>query len=118
MNRHESIYTIALLVFVFWQLIGIVLMFWLRIGQAGEPDPLPRWIFHYVITVELIYMAAGIATLVLRRTGSGFARTFTKAFNICMLIFFPIGTALGVYGLWVLDRNPEEQGSSTGPDTQ
>jgi hypothetical protein len=61
--------------------------------------------------IEGVYLAAMVVTLVLRGTAPGAGRVATKALNIVMLVAFPFGTAVGIYGLWKVDK----EGGAAGP---
>jgi hypothetical protein len=53
---------------------------------------------------------AGFAflTLLLRYTKPRLGNVFTKALNILLLFCFPVGTALGIYGLIKVDCRPKQ----------
>ena len=60
------------------------------------------------------YVVAVIVTLAVRFTAPSYRRTVTRAMNIVLLLHFPLGTALGVYGLLKADR-PEPTAAAPPP---
>ena len=85
--------------FVFLLLIGLA-------PVTGEPEPM--WVLTLVgITVGLLMAALGLPGLLAGwglLTGKPWARVLAIVVGILSLINVPIGTALGVYTLWVLTQ--------------
>ena len=64
-----------------------------------------HWVFESIASVYAVYGAAIIATLIIRWRWPEIGRIVTKALNLFLLLFFPFGTAVGVYGLRKVDKD-------------
>jgi hypothetical protein len=104
-TRPNRAYTIALLVFGFFLIVGAVEMALLRV--ASTTDASVRWVFQFVVFIESLYAAAIAVTIALRAWAPSVGRTATTALNIVLLAAFPFGTAIGIYGLWKVDKEPK-----------
>jgi hypothetical protein len=58
-------------------------------------------------------VAGMVVILILRGTAPGAGRIATKALNIVLLVVFPLGTALGIYGLMKVDKDGPRAGGAT-----
>src|SRR4030095_7919650 len=94
MNRHNRIYTTLLIVLAFLYVLSIITM--ASMAQSPTVTPESRWVFVMTAWIEAAYLAAMVATLILRGTAPAAGRIATKALNIIMLILLPFGTALGI----------------------
>lgn len=95
MKNHDKIYTVILIVMAFWSFISVgVMKMSLMESRAVE-------------LIMLIYSALFVLTLVtvmLRLWKPTIGRIVSLAVNIILLPAFPIGTAIGIYGLWKVDK--------------
>lgn len=102
MKRHDRTYNVLLIVLTFFYGTSIITMVFIRRSPTLPPDVL--WVFEMTAWVNAAFVAAMIATLVLRGTAPSAGRVATKALNIILLIMIPFGTALGIYGLMKVDK--------------
>lgn len=101
---HEVVYRILLGVFG-----GIVLasgLLTISILRRAQ-NPVPGWLIIYLACVYAGIALCSMAVLTVRMLWPGRFRWVTLAWNIVMLLFIPFGTALGIYGMIVLDRRPK-----------
>jgi hypothetical protein len=103
MNRHNRIYTVLLIVLAFFYGVSIISMTFMSRSPTVAPES--RWVFQMTACINAAFVAAMIATLVLRAVAPGAGCVATKALNIIMLVLIPFGTALGIYGLLKVDRD-------------
>jgi hypothetical protein len=101
--NHERIYLILLSILALLGALQIG-MFALRIPRAGEAT---RG-FELVTFILTCFLAAMVGVILLRLFAPAKAGALTTAVNVLLLIAFPFGTALGIYGLWKVDRRPME----------
>jgi len=66
---------------------------------------------------EAAYLAAIVITLILRGKSPAAGRIATTALNIVLLVLFPLGTALGIYGLMKVDKQSPTAGYEKGDIT-
>jgi voltage-gated potassium channel Kch len=100
MNKHNTIYSVLFIVAAFFWLVGASAT-WTVLDDA------PIRTFILTIYATLIFLAG--LTLVMRLTRSPHAKLITMATNIIYLLFFPVGTAIGIYGLWKVDKQHQEE---------
>jgi hypothetical protein len=124
MSIHERIWIALVGAFGFFCVNGMVTMLFLIRGVHAKPGSSPpdTWVLEYVAVVMAMHALAIAATIVMRFVKPPVGRVMTKALNIIMLIsMFPIGTAIGIYGLWKVDRRPRDvvqTGSPSAPPGQ
>jgi hypothetical protein len=64
-----------------------------------------KWVLWYSAALNVFIIAVIVATIVFRaRSRSDACLIWTKAVNILLLLVFPFGTIVGIYGLWKLDK--------------
>jgi lysylphosphatidylglycerol synthetase-like protein (DUF2156 family) len=91
-------------------LISLGLLCMLVIGQFAamlqNPNIAPegRWVYHYIIWMHGVYLFAIVLALVVRGLVPSARRTITMAVSIFLLLYFPFGTMVGVYGLRKVDK--------------
>ncbi len=80
------------------------------VGATAVPDDPDAWIalpilgivgtalFFFLVLMSLPGIVAGVGLLKFR----SWARLLAIVLSILNLLFFPLGTVLGIYGLWVL----------------
>jgi len=92
--------------FVAWAVLQAVTMVVLASvgGMAEEPLAwkLVRWAL--VVLAAVVYGVVGLRL----RAHDPRVRVFAIVFSALALLSFPVGTALGIYGLWVLLRRPAQ----------
>jgi hypothetical protein len=89
--------------FVLFSLVGG----WLASGQAPEMIFMPAMgigIAFLIVLMSIPTLVAGVGLLRHARWARRFG-LFAAAVN---LVSFPLGTPIGVYGLWALTRQPAE----------
>jgi hypothetical protein len=101
-TRHDYIYTTLLGVLGFFFLISIPTMYGL--AHAPSTPPETRWIFMGMAVTELLYALAVVAVGVIRIWFPDHRRWPTVAVNVLLLLYFPLGTALAIYGFWKVDK--------------
>lgn len=118
-NDHAKTLGILFYVYVGFQLLSTILgavmvvaMFGSMAFHASEmprrgADMPPPELFGFMAVVMVIAFSIGLLMLIPKalaayglRNGKKWARTMTIVGSILALLGFPIGTALGVYGLW------------------
>jgi hypothetical protein len=106
-KNHNAVYTSLLGVLAFFLLLGIGS----SVMQMHLPKipPVVRTVFEFTIFVEASYIAAIVVVLLIRIFSPAHARWPTFALNIILLIGFPFGTALAIYGLLKVDKPPIRQ---------
>jgi len=112
-KEHNNMLGIFFLVYEGIQILGLVIVALVMFGMMGfmfsvGPDDamLPMGFVTLVLILTLIFSTALmvpvlIAGLKLRRERPD-ARTWGIIASVIALLNFPLGTALGVYGLWFL----------------
>jgi hypothetical protein len=63
-------------------------------------------VFPFLMPANVLYFTSIIAALILRWCAPGIRRAATIAVSIILLFLFPLGTIVGIYGLWKVDRAP------------
>jgi hypothetical protein len=103
-DRHNRIYTITLMVFCFFGVVGALEMWMLR--RLPGLDPTGKLLFEVIAMVYAVVTVAMAATVALRYWSPPAGRIATVGINVVLLIFFPFGTALAIYGFWKVDKGP------------
>jgi len=101
-KNHNRAYTISLLLLGFILVIATGEM--LFIGSSPTIAGSSKWVFYFVAFVEGSFLMAIAVTLALRAWAPAAGRTATVALNLLLLLLFPFGTAVGIYGLWKADK--------------
>jgi hypothetical protein len=82
------------------------------VGQMPAMDAAGRWAMRFSAIVCGFVVALIVATLIVRaKTRSNGCLIWTKAFNIFLLLLFPFGTVVGIYGLWKVDKPERSTGA-------
>src|SRR4051812_8767344 len=109
-TRHNRIYSALLIALAALFALGMISIF--SISHSPTIPPESQWTLELVIRIYAALLAAMVATLTLRAVAPRAARTATMALNIVLLIVFPFGTALGIYGLLKVDKGaPPDRGT-------
>jgi len=106
--RHNRIYTILLIVLAAFCGLGMISMIFTSRNPTIPAES--RWVFQMMVGIYAVLVAGMVATLILRGTAPSAGRIATKALNIVLLIVFPFGTALGIYGLMKVDKDGRRPG--------
>ncbi len=130
-KEHNKILGILLLVYSGLQVIGVAIAILVMLGamgmvatQARTRDAVPAAMMFAVIIGVLFFsllfvLPIAIAGWKVLKEKAG-ARTWGIVAAILALLNFPIGTAVGVYGLWFLFGEEGKNfylGSGSGPGT-
>lgn len=103
-SKHDQLYTILLAVLAFFLLIAII-----AVTTLPNQNPESRPAMRMVALVEALYVAAIVTTIIVRLASPAKGRLITKALNIVLLVYFPLGTALAIYGFRKVDKQPDTQ---------
>jgi hypothetical protein len=101
-STHDQIYTTLLGVCAFFLLMGIVMLGFLMFAPTTSSDG--RWGLMMCVWMEGIYLLAMVVVLVIRIAFPMRRKWPTVGLNLVMLVMVPFGTALGIYGLWKVDK--------------
>lgn len=106
MKGHDYYYTVLLAVLTFWWILAIGLIkFTLR------PDPILNFVSYAYAAICFF----GIVVVCLRLRSPRMRRSVTRIYNIILLPWFPLGTALGIYGLLKVDKTEAERSGLLAP---
>jgi hypothetical protein len=108
--RHNRIYTTLLIVLAAFFSLGMIGMFFMSRNPAVPAES--RWVFQMSLCIYAALVAGMVVILILRGTAPGAGRIATKALNIVLLVVFPFGTALGIYGLMKVDKDGPPAGGA------
>lgn len=100
-QRHNRIYTYFLIGLACFYAVGTIMIVVVFSLNATED---PSFIIRFVTCFYGIVIALIIWTLILRKAAPRAGRIATIVLNILLLPLFPLGTAVGIYGLWKVDK--------------
>ena len=103
-SGHDHVFTALALAVSFLMCLSIV-----SVGSLTRNPNMPpesRWVFHMTMAFMACYVLITWASLLLRWRFPASRRTFTIALSVILLLYFPFGTLLGIYGLWKVDKPP------------
>jgi hypothetical protein len=101
-SNHDHIYTTLLGVLTFLLLLSAVsLNTFLQRPNLPEHS---KFVFRMSRNIQICYALACAAVLVIRLAAPTKRKWVTLALNIILLLCFPFGTALAIYGLFKADR--------------
>jgi hypothetical protein len=103
-NRNYNIAMIVLALLYGLGALPIMLMTAMPMNPAMNQTG--KWAMNFSAAMSGLVDLLIVVTLILRATTQDFGRLWTKAVNIFLLICFPFGTAVGIYGLWKVDKQP------------
>ena len=109
-NKHDRIYAILLTLYAFCMVFTIGTFQYMKVllkAANTTENAVSTSAITYVMYICGCIAAFAFLTLLLRYTKPTLGSIFTKALNIFLLINFPLGTALGIYGLMKVDREPK-----------
>ena len=105
-TAHDHVFTALALALTFFLCLSMVMMYSLTRNPNMPPES--RWVFHMTIAFMACYALIIWLVLVLRWRLPDSRRVFTIALSVILLLYFPIGTLLGIYGLWKVDKPPRD----------
>jgi hypothetical protein len=109
MLKHNRLYNIFLVLLGVNLLCGLCLLMFL-LGMPPDARPrmlIPQWSLSLLALIHGFYLLAITATLAVHSTRLAIGKHVTTAMNCLFLIAPPLGTAVGIYGLWKVAREPE-----------
>ena len=108
-SGHGQIFTALLIALGFLCLMVIGQFYTMMQSLATTPES--RWAYQYIMWVQTVFLLAIVVALVVRKFFPSRRRVITMAVSIFLLLHFPFGTAIGIYGLKKVDRpvSPEAQ---------
>jgi hypothetical protein len=102
-SAHDHIYSTLLGVLGFLFILGMVSLIAVRHMAQARGEPADALLIP--IGTEGCLTAAIAVVLFIRVVFPAYRRWPTLGLNIILLVFVPVGTALGIYGLWKVDKN-------------
>jgi len=105
-SGHDHVFTGLALGLVFLLVLMCTSLFSMTRNPALPPES--KWVFEMSASVALCYAAIVVLSMILRWAFPASRRVFTIALSVALLVYVPFGTALGIYGLWKVDRTPPE----------
>jgi hypothetical protein len=110
MVRHERLYAALLVVFAAGILcsMGVLAAFMALPPGVRPPTRWPDWAMVLTAFLNGVYFCAMVLALIFRRVHPAAGRQLTRVLNIALLFAPPFLTALGLYGLWKVDRPAQE----------
>jgi FtsH-binding integral membrane protein len=98
---HNRIYAYLLIGLACFYAVGTIMIVVVFSLNATE---VPSFVIRFVTCFYGIVIAMIIWTMILRKAAPRAGRVATFVLNIFLLPLFPLGTAVGVYGLWKVDK--------------
>ena len=99
MTKHDRIYATLLVIAVFFWIVGAGSIYFAMKAASFR---------NAIVFIYACLVALTLLTLAMRLGRATHARLITLATNIILLPFFPVGTAIGIYGLMKVDKKPED----------
>jgi hypothetical protein len=115
MLKHDRLYNIFLALIGVNLLCGLCLLIFL-LGMPPDARPwmrIPQWSLPPLALIHGFYLLAITVTLAVRATRLAIGKRVTTAMNCLFLIAPPLGTVLGIYGLWKVDRQRQSRVAMT-----
>lgn len=91
--------------------VGVLVAPWFYGAPLWKPED-GYIIFATVSLISVVFLAIGVPSLIAGiglRKHKGWAHTLAIVLAVLALASFPIGTAVGIYTLWVLTQKETEQ---------
>jgi uncharacterized membrane protein len=107
MMNHNRLYSAVLAIFAVYNAILVTCTLSLAYGigwQKGPVGHVPAWAVPWLFTLICAYTIAIIVTLFARRHRPAVGCRLTRILNLALLPALPVGTVIGIYGLWKVDR--------------
>jgi hypothetical protein len=102
-RSHDRIFTVLLAVLAVWIFIANFFTGALALRAHGDA----RFLVDTIIGI--VYCSFAFIVLAVRVWFPTARKEITIMFNIALLIFFPVGTALAIYGLWKVDKRAPDR---------
>lgn len=99
-TNHDHVYSTLVGVFGFFMLLSILCLLFVK----RQIPPAQTAGIMLCLGFEAAYFIAAVGVLAIRLLFPAQRRWPTLFMNIVLLPAFPLGTALGVYGLWKVDK--------------
>lgn len=99
---HDLIYSALLGAVMFFTLISVLVVLWIAGTASAESHP--TWPFYMLASMYGSLLLFELVVLIIRIRFPNTRKWPTVALNVVLLLFFPFGTLLAVYGLWKADR--------------
>ena len=99
-SRNDRIYTVLVGVLAAWTLAAACF----TTGLATQAVGYDRLIILVDTAIGLAFVCLEAAVLYFRIWLPERRRQITFVLNIALTLFFPIGTALAIYGFWKIDK--------------
>src|SRR5215212_2072299 len=100
-TTQEKIFTRVLIVLA--ALLTLAVAQFIVMRTAGKLA-VAEGVFYYLISINSFLVICIILALIVRSRIPRLRRAATIAVSIVLLLSFPIGTVVGIYGLWKVDR--------------
>jgi predicted branched-subunit amino acid permease len=98
MERHFRTLGYLFIVYAVWVIASILIVLYAPNLTRARTGPIPTLSLMIVAAFIVLYLIAGWSLL----TRKDWGRSVTIAASIVALFSFPLGTALGIYGLWAM----------------
>ena len=106
-DRHHRIFLYLVLAYVLAQLLLLAALKALVFPDVASMSGHLAWVCtigDWLLAATVAYLAFVIATLLLANRQVPLSRSFTLLIGCTLLPFFPVGTALGIYGIIASDQ--------------
>lgn len=104
---HHTTFLYLVLAYVLLQLLFLAALRVLVFPHVSSMSAHLGWvctITDWLLAATVAYLVLVIATLLLARRNVPLAHSFTLLISCTLFPFFPVGTALGIYGIITLDQ--------------
>lgn len=91
--------------FIAWAFVEAVAVWLIASPFGAYPFPYPKTLSLVVAVLTALYIATGLQL----RRGDRAVRGFAILLSVVALFVVPLGTALGIYGLWVTSKVPSRR---------
>ncbi|HZK79848.1 MAG TPA: hypothetical protein VFC46_02250 [Humisphaera sp.] len=103
MSKADKTYTVVLAVLAYISLVSIITLWAITRSPNFRQDG--RWAIEMVIATQACFLLCEVVALFVRVMFPASRKWPTIALNIVLLLSFPLGTAIGAYGLWKIDKS-------------
>ena len=99
---HDLIYSSLLAAVMFFTLLSVLVMLW--IAEMASAKSQQTWPFYMLASMYGSLLLFELVVLIIRIRFPQSRKWPTVSLNVVLLLFFPVGTLLAIYGLWKADR--------------
>jgi len=103
MSRHDKIYTMLLGVIAFLFITAAISLSNFATNPRYPAET--QAVFRMTVRIVALYIAACIGVLLIRVFAPQHRKWPTLGLNIVLVIYFPFGTPLAIYGFWKVDKD-------------